>query len=97
MLTSFRPRGNWLAWGSVIATLALFVAGKALRGATPTRMISPADLKVVDGWWIRLSLLYALAFAFVGALIVARRPGNRIGWVARLSTHHCRRLASCSG
>jgi signal transduction histidine kinase len=82
MLRPFRPRGNWLAWGSVIATLTLFIAGNALRGATPTQLISPADLKVVDGWWIRLSLVYALAFALVGALIVARRPGNRVGWVA---------------
>jgi signal transduction histidine kinase len=82
MVTSLRPRGNWLAWASVIATVALFIAGNALRGATSTRLISPENLKVVDGWWIRLSPLYALAFAFVGALIVARRPGNRVGWVA---------------
>jgi len=75
-------RGNGLARASVIATLALFIAGNALRGATPTRLISPHDLTVVDGWWIRLSPLYALAFVFVGSLIVARRPGNRIGWVA---------------
>ena len=75
-------RGNWLARASIIATLALFIAGNALRGATPTRLISPENLKVVDGWWIRLSPLYAVAFVLVGALIVRRRPGNRIGWVA---------------
>src|SRR5260370_36327811 len=75
-------RANRLAGGSLIATLALFIAGNAFRGATPNRLISPRDLAVVDGWWIRLSPLYALAFALVGALIVARRPGNRIEWVA---------------
>jgi signal transduction histidine kinase len=77
-----RRRANRLAAASVIATVALFIAGNALRGATPTRLISPDVLAVIDGWWIRLSPLYALAFAIVGALIVARRPGNRIGWVA---------------
>src|SRR5260370_9646172 len=82
MLIGRRRRSNRLAGASVIAPVALFIAGNALRGATPTRLISPGDLAVVDGWWIRLSPLYALAFAFVGALIVARRPGNRIGWVA---------------
>src|SRR5260370_36701974 len=75
-------RANRLAGGSLIATVALFIAGNAFRGATPTRLLSPRDLLVVDGWWIRLSLLYALAFAFVGALIVARRPGNRVRWAA---------------
>jgi len=82
MAAVLRRRANRLAGASVIATLALFIAGNAFRGATPTRLISPDHLQVVDGWWIRLSPLYALAFAFVGALIVARRPGNRIGWVA---------------
>ena len=82
MLIWLRRRSNRLAGASVIATVALFIAGNAFRGATPTRLISPDQLRVVDGWWIRLSPLYALAFAFVGALIVARRPGNRIGWVA---------------
>jgi len=82
MVGFLRRRANRLAGASVIATVALFIAGNALRGATPTRLISPHDLAVVDGWSIRLSTLYALAFALVGALIVARRPGNRIGWVA---------------
>ena len=82
MVAFMRRRRNRLAGASVIATVALFVAGNAFRGATPTRLIAPRDLLVIDGWWIRLSPLYALAFALVGALIVARRPGNRIGWVA---------------
>jgi len=82
IVEAMRPRANRLAAASVIATLALFIAGNAFRGATPNRLISPHDLTVVDGWWTRLSPLYALTFALVGALIVARRPGNRIGWVA---------------
>ena len=82
MVPALRRGSDRLAWGSVIGTLALFIAGNALRGATPTRLMSPRDLAVADGWWIRLSPLYALAFVLVGALIVRRRPGNRIGWVA---------------
>lgn len=82
MAELWRRPSQLLGWGSVVGTLALIIAGNAFRGATPTRLISPAELRVVDGWWIRLSSLYALAFAIVGALIVARRPGNRIGWVA---------------
>src|SRR5260370_3670129 len=84
MLLARRRRANRLAGASVIATLALFIAGTAFRGATPARLISPRDLLVIDGWWIRLSPLYALAFVFVGSLIVARRPGNRLGWGPRV-------------
>jgi hypothetical protein len=82
IVNAIRGRANRLAAASVIATVGLFIAGNALRGATPTRLISPQDLRVVDGWWIRLSPIYGLAFALVGAMIIARRPGNRIGWVA---------------
>ena len=69
MLIAMRRRANRFAGASVIATVALFIAGNAFRGATSTRLISPGNLKVVDGWWIRLSPLYALAFVFVGALM----------------------------
>jgi signal transduction histidine kinase len=82
MVNTIRRRANWLAGASLIGTVALFIAGNAFRGATPNRLITPHDLAVVDGWWIRLSPLYALAFAVVGGLIVARRPGNLVGWVA---------------
>lgn len=71
-----------VAWLCVGLTLALYIAGNAFRGATPTRLIDPKELASLDGWWIRLSPLFALTFVVVGALIVARRPGNRIGWVA---------------
>ena len=82
MVQTARRRSVWLAWTSVIVTLALFIAGNAFQGATPVSRIPSAILQVTNGWWIRLSPLFALAFAIVGALIVARRPGNRIGWVA---------------
>jgi signal transduction histidine kinase len=82
IVNALRGRANRMAAASVIATVGLFIAGNAFRGATPIKLISPQDLRVVDGWWIRLSPIYALAFALVGAMIIARRPENRIGWVA---------------
>src|SRR5919204_1114237 len=82
MAELWRRPSQLLGWTTVVTTLALIVAGNAFRGATPTSLIPPASLKYIDGWWIRLSPLHALAFVIVGALIVARRPGNRIGWVA---------------
>jgi signal transduction histidine kinase len=82
MVIHWRRATVWLGWAAILGTLGLIIAGDALRGATPTGLISPDVLRVADGWWIRLSPLYALAFAVVGAWIVARRPGNRVGWVA---------------
>jgi len=71
-----------VARANAILTLALIIAGNAFRGATPAAKV-PAELAVVNnGWWIRLSPLYALTFAVVGALIISRRPANRVGWVA---------------
>src|SRR5207302_9278736 len=82
MVQTARRRSVWLAWTSVIVTLALFIAGNAFQGATPVSRIPSAILHVTNGWWIRLSPLFALAFAMVGALIVARRPRNRLGRAA---------------
>lgn len=83
MISTFRVRRNtYLAWGCVALTLAFHIAGAALIGATPRSKI-PAGLEAaISGWWANLSILYTLAFTVVGALIIARRPGNRVGWVA---------------
>ncbi len=83
MVSKLRERRNaYLAWASVILTVLFFVSGNALIGATPQHLI-PSGLRAqVNGWWGRLSLLYMLAFVIVGAMIIARRPGNRVGWVA---------------
>src|SRR5579871_1826350 len=81
MTVLWQRRNSYIAWACVVLTLALFIAGSALIGATPKRLISPSVSVQLNGWWGRLSLLYILAFVVVGALIVARRPGNRVGWV----------------
>ena len=75
------PLRTWLGRAIVTATVALIIGGNAFTGVTPARLVPPRILHDATGWWIRLSPLYALAFAFVGALIIARRPGNRVGWV----------------
>ena len=76
MVQTARRRSEWLAWASVLVTLVLFIAGNAFQGATPVSRIPSGILQVTNGWWIRLSPLFALSFAIVGALIVARRPGT---------------------
>ncbi|MBV9101649.1 MAG: GAF domain-containing sensor histidine kinase [Candidatus Dormibacteraeota bacterium] len=73
---------TWLAWAVAILTFVLLGAGSGLAGATPASAM-PAGLRAAaDGWYFRLSPIYAQAFVVVGALIVWRRPGNRVGWVA---------------
>ena len=55
-----------LAWGLVVVTVALFLAG--LLGAA-------FDLRIAFIWVI------GLVFSVVGALIATRQPGNAIGWI----------------
>jgi signal transduction histidine kinase len=76
----FRARlTTWLAWTAVLATLVLNGAGGGLGSAGSKYL--PHDLAQATGWF-RLVPLFSQAFVIVGALIVWRRPGNRIGWVA---------------
>jgi hypothetical protein len=67
------PRGaTWLAWGAAALTvvftglhLVLWTLAESVPGAVDTR--GQASISI--------------PFAVMGALIVARRPGNRIGWL----------------
>jgi hypothetical protein len=64
-----RRRGTWVAW----SMLAIFVAGYAVG----------IPLSVANGKFEQDSslLLAFAAFMVVGAVIVAHRPGNTVGWI----------------
>jgi two-component system NarL family sensor kinase len=66
-------RGRWLGWSILIGYWAFAAAGFALGPLQDSRAFS------VSG-----ELTYRIAYgayATVGALIVLRQPGNRVGWV----------------
>jgi signal transduction histidine kinase len=71
-----------IAAALAVLTVVWFGAGSGLAGAVPASHL-PAGLKpVASSWWFRLTPLYGQTFAVVGAFIVWRRPGNRVGWIA---------------
>ncbi|HXZ78068.1 MAG TPA: hypothetical protein VEH31_45335, partial [Streptosporangiaceae bacterium] len=61
-----------------MATIALCGAGTNFADAAHTHL--PRLLHDASHY-VSLTPIFAIAFAIVGALIVWRRPGNRIGWV----------------
>jgi ABC-type Na+ efflux pump permease subunit len=65
-------RWSWVAW----SILAIFAAGSIVTAALaiPNRSVARDPAGV-------LYLLVFAAFLVVGALIVARRPDNAIGWL----------------
>jgi hypothetical protein len=63
----------WLAWSLVTATLALITVGLVLGLANRPEA-------ALYGLWLSLTLI-SVTFAIFGALIVASRPGNLIGWI----------------
>jgi len=67
----------WLGWTLAVATVILCGAGSNFgKRASP---YLPAQ--VGNSHYFALTPIFAIAFAVVGALIVWRRPRNRIGWV----------------
>jgi hypothetical protein len=69
-----RRSAFWLAWGLWLLVILLEVLGFALKLANDS--LSTRE-------WLGHHLTAApfLAFATVGAVIITRRPGNRIGWL----------------
>jgi hypothetical protein len=67
-----RNRSTWVAWGLLAFGCVGNVAGIALAVANGSFLQNQGDslLQVVFG-----------AFLVVGCLILARRPGNVIGWI----------------
>ena len=68
----------WLGWALAVATIALCGAGTNFGDAAHTNMPPLFRAAQQD---FHLTPIFATAFAIVGALIVWRRPRNRIGWV----------------
>jgi len=68
------PRSAWLAWGLWLLVILMDVLGFGLMLASGS--MSPRE-------WLGHHLTAApfLAFATVGAVIITRRTGNRIGWL----------------
>ena len=67
-----RKRSTWVAW----SMLAVFVVG---YGAAP---LSVANGNFQRAPGLNLALILAFtAFMVVGAVIVAHRPGNAVGWI----------------
>jgi hypothetical protein len=69
-----RSRSTRVAWGLLAAFGAIFVAANALSAANGDFRAQPL-LETVPLW------LAFSAFMVVGALIVAHRPDNPIGWI----------------
>jgi signal transduction histidine kinase len=68
----------WLGWAVLVVTVALCGIAGHFGGLAQGHL--PA-LQRAAQWDFRLTPVFTIAFAIVGALIVWRRPANRIGWV----------------
>jgi hypothetical protein len=67
-----------LAYGGLAVTILLSAASLVLLVATRS---TPVDMGTPRGINDTGTLLAAIAFAAVGALILVRRPGNPVGWL----------------
>jgi hypothetical protein len=68
----------WVAWTAVIVTVMMNGAASGVLGLAQQHLAGIA-LQARD--WFQLTPIFSETFAIVGALIVWRRPGNRVGWV----------------
>jgi hypothetical protein len=71
---------SWLAWSLAALSVAMFVASIALYILISSAPI-PSDVGSSRTLIDALTLVPALAFPVVGALIASRRPRNPIGWI----------------
>jgi hypothetical protein len=70
-----RPRSaSWVAWG--LWLLVVLIEGLVIAFLLANDGLSTRELIVGVAFWVPF-----LAFATVGAVVLARRPGNRIGWL----------------
>ena len=74
---------GWIVLGLVVLTVVLFGASSGLLNAADRSPALPANLRTgADSWFFRLTPVYGQVFSVVGALIIWRRPGNRVGLVS---------------
>jgi hypothetical protein len=66
-------RWTWVAWIMLAFYIVSLVVGLILAGANGSFQQDPTNQAML--------LLGFSAFMVVGALIVAHRPGNAIGWI----------------
>jgi signal transduction histidine kinase len=68
----------WVAWTAVVITVLMNGAASGIG-----RLVRPylGGMAAQATQWFQLTPIFSEAFAIVGALIVWRRPGNRVGWV----------------
>jgi signal transduction histidine kinase len=82
VITAARPVSArvrvWLGWTLAVLTVVLCGAGTNFGNAAYAYL--PAQFRDAQQYF-SLTPIFAQAFAVVGALIVWRRPRNRIGWV----------------
>ena len=71
----------WLGWTLAVATVVLCGAGTNFGdAAAASHAHLPPQVRAAQHYF-GLTPIFAISFAIVGALIVWRRPRNRIGWV----------------
>lgn len=68
----------WLGWTLAVATVVLCGAGSHFGKSASPHLPARA---AASQHYFTLTPIFAIAFGVVGALIVWRRPRNRIGWV----------------
>jgi signal transduction histidine kinase len=73
---------GWLGWTLAVATVVLCGAGTNFgdTAAATAHAHLPPQVRAAQHYF-GLTPIFAISFAIVGALIVWRRPRNRIGWV----------------
>ena len=78
-VTSAAPSGRALLLGRVAASLVVlfFIAGTFARGWLESRLVLPVENPVEDA----VIFIGFGMFAAMGALLVALRPGNTVGWI----------------
>jgi hypothetical protein len=77
-----RPTTIWYLWAGVIALALVALAGRLLNFSLLSEQFSGPEWLAEILWWQILIPLAGPAFATVGALIVSRRPENRVGWLS---------------